>query len=87
MESIEIGDVERVEDALAFGSEGQLFLVGFLDQAGIQNRDHSDTSSTKCLDQATMHRIFVEIDLDRIHRCRSGPVLPFQNLSLAILGC
>ena len=87
VEAIEIGDVERVEDALTSGSEGQLFLVGLLCQTGIKNRDHGDTTRTKCRNQATMHRIFVEIDLDPIHRCGSGPVLPFQNFSLAVLSC
>ena len=34
-----------------------------------------------------MHRVFVEVELDRIHGCGSAPVLSFQNLGLAVLGC
>jgi hypothetical protein len=34
-----------------------------------------------------MHRIFVEVELDLIHGSGSAPVLSFQNLGLAILGC
>ena len=86
VKSIEIGDVERVEDTLAFSSEGQLFLVGLLGQTGVHNRDHCDTTRTKSRDQTTMHRIFVEVELDLIHRCGSAPVLSFQNLRLAVLG-
>ena len=47
---IGIGHVERVEDALAFGSEGQLFLVGLLGKTGIHNSDHRDTTRTKSRD-------------------------------------
>src|SRR5712692_5372775 len=85
VKSIEVGNVKRVEDALAFGGEGQLFLVGLLSQTGIHNRDHCDTTRTKGRDQTTMHRIFVEVELDPIHGCGSAPVLSFQNLSLAVL--
>src|SRR5258708_4844114 len=87
VKSIEIGNVKRVQDALAFGSEGQLFLVGPLSQTGIHNRDRCHTTKTKCRDKTTMHRIFVEVELDPIHGCGSATVLLFQNLSLAVLGC
>jgi hypothetical protein len=56
VKSIETGDVERVEDTLVFGSEGQLFLVGALGQTGIHNRDHYDTTKTKSRDVAARHR-------------------------------
>jgi hypothetical protein len=82
-----VGHVERVEHTVAFGSEGQLFLAGLLGQTGIHNRYHCETTRTKGRDQATMHRIFVEVELDLIHGCGSAPVLSFQNLSLAVLGC
>src|ERR1017187_6003917 len=87
VKSIKIGDVERVKDTLAFASEGQLFLVGLLVQTGVHNRDHYDATSTKSRHQTTMHRVFVEVELDLIHGCGSAPMLSFQNLGLAVLGC
>jgi hypothetical protein len=87
VKSIEVGHVERVEDTLAFGSEGQLLLVGLPGQTLIHYRDHCDTTRTKGRDQTTMHRIFVEVQLNLIHGCRSTPVLSFENLGLAVLGC
>ena len=86
VESIEIGDVERVEDTPTFGREGQLFFVGLPGQTGVHSRDHCDATRTKRRDQTALHRIFVDVEVDLIHECGSAPVLPFQSLGLAVLG-
>ena len=50
VKSIEIGDVERVEDTPMFGGEGQLFIVRLLGEAGVQSRDHDNATRTKSRD-------------------------------------
>lgn len=87
MKPIEIGNVVRVEDTPECRGKGQLFPVSLLSQTGIQNGDDGDTAGTKSRDQTTMHRIFVEVELDFVHRGGSAPVLSFQNLSFAVLCC
>src|ERR1700693_5630184 len=44
VKSMEIGDVERVEDTFMRCGEGQLFLVRLLGETGVQGRDHCDTA-------------------------------------------
>ena len=68
VKSIEIGDVERVEDTPTFRGEGQLFLVRLLGEAGVQSRDHCDTTRTKSRDKIAVHRVFVDLDLDLAHQ-------------------
>ena len=87
VKAIEIGHVECVEDTPALGGEGQLFVVRLLGETGVQSRDHDNATRTKSRDKSTMHRIFVEVELDPIHGRGSAPVLSFQNLGLAVLGC
>ena len=67
VQSIEIGHVERVEDTPTFSGEGQLLLVRFFGEAGVQSRDHCDTAGTKSRDKITVHRVFVDVELDLTH--------------------
>ena len=46
------------------GGEDQLFLVRPLGEAGVQNRDHCDTTRTKSSGKIAIHRVFVEVDLE-----------------------
>ena len=57
---LEIGDIEGVEDAFAFGSEGQLLLVGLFGEACVESRDYRDIAGAKSRDETTMHRIFAK---------------------------
>jgi hypothetical protein len=68
VKSIEIGDVERVEGAPTFSGKSQLFVVGLLDETGVYGRDHGDATRTKSRDKITIHRVFVDVDLDPAHR-------------------
>jgi hypothetical protein len=83
---VEIGDVERIEDTLLFGREGQLLLGGLPDQAGIQSCDCFDTSGSKSRHQIAVHRVLVEVDLERIHGGRSAPVLLLKGLCFLRFG-
>lgn len=85
VKTIEIGNVVCIENTLTFRSESQLFLVGVLDKASVQRSQHRNTPRTKSRDQTIIHRVFVEVELDLIHRCESAAVLPFQSVSLAVL--
>jgi hypothetical protein len=68
VKSIEIRDVERIEDTLLFSSKGQLFLIGLLGQAGVQGCDHGDTARTESRNKIAIHSVFVEVDFDPTHR-------------------
>lgn len=80
VKSIEIGDVEGVEDTLSLGRERQVFLVGPPDQAGIQRCDHFDTPRSKRRNQITIHSVFIDVDSQGIHALRSTPVLLLYGL-------
>src|SRR6266699_1460543 len=67
VKSIEIRDVERVEDTPMFGGKGQLFLVRFLGETGVRSRDHSNATKSKSRDKIAVHRVFVDVDLDLAH--------------------
>ena len=67
VKSIEIGDVERVEDIFICRSEGQLFLVGLLDEAGVDRSDCDCATGTKGRDKIAIHRVFVDVDFDLAH--------------------
>jgi len=47
VKSIEIRDVERVEETPMLGSKGQLFVVGFPGETSVQSRDHGNAPRTK----------------------------------------
>jgi hypothetical protein len=86
VKSIEIGDVECVKDASTFRCKGQLVLVRLLREAGVQRRNHCDTTVTKSRDKIAVHRVFVDVDLDSAHEWGSAPVLLFEDLGLPLLG-
>ena len=68
VKSIEIGHVERIEDALMFGGEGQLLFIRLFAETGIQSRNYYDATRTKSRDKITVHRVFVDVDLDLAQR-------------------
>lgn len=68
VKAIEIRDVERVENAPVLGGKCQLLVVRLLDETSVQSRDHCDTTRTECSDKIAVHRVFVDVDLDLIHK-------------------
>jgi hypothetical protein len=86
VKTIEIRYVERVNNAAAVRGEGQLVLVGLPNQTSIHSGDHRCTSGTKRRDEVGVHRVFVDVNLDLVHRCGSAPVMCFEGVSLPRLG-
>jgi hypothetical protein len=85
MEPIEIGDVERVEDASMFRGLGQVHVIGFLHQAGVRGRNHRDITGPKRFDKSALYSVLVDIDLEKLHG-RSAPVLLCERVVLTLLG-
>ena len=67
VKSMEIGNVERVEDTFMCRGERQLFLVRLPGEARVESRDHYDVTRTKSRDKIAIHRVFIDIDLDLAH--------------------
>ena len=86
VQSIEIRDVERIEDTPLFGGERQLIVVRLPGETSVHSRDHCDATRTKSRDKIAVHRVFVDVDLDSAHEWGSAPVLLFEDLGLPLLG-
>lgn len=67
VKTIEIRDVERVENAPVVCGKFQLFVVGSLDETGVQRRDRRNATGTESRDKIAVHRLFVGVDLDQAH--------------------
>ena len=47
-----------------FAREGKLFLVRPPGETSLQRRGHTNVTRTKSRDKITVHRVFVDVDLD-----------------------
>lgn len=73
MKPVEIRDVKCVDREPTLRGVTQLFLVGVLDEAGVQGSQHDNTASAKHRDKVAIHRVLVKVDLDLAHRhCREN---------------
>lgn len=85
MKAKKVADIEGVENAFSLCREGELFLIGLSNQAGIRGSDHFDSARPKSRDQIGIHGVLVEVDADLIQE-ESAPVLLLKGFCFPGVG-
>lgn len=71
MQSMEIGDIERVEHTSTLRSVQKLLFVGSPDKIFLDWRNNRHTAVPKHFDEVCIHRVFIEVDAELAHVSKS----------------